>query len=805
MTRSPETLTPAPPRVRVAEAILSAVLVVLLGLTAARSTLAESSFRASPLKEAGALSGPEGFAQMTHFSPELTGLWLGWAILACAAGWAMATALRRSESFHRPMLATWLMLLTICLLVSADLATNRRDAFNRTFEQATLILAGVLVAQLADTPSRRRLVLAVLGALAVLHGLAGLGQLYVEIPERIANFEANRITSLTQMGIEPGSAKAQMFETRIRERTVTGWFGLANVQGSMLILLMLAAAGVTADKLLAWRRQQRGGAPADRKPGEIPLPLAGAIFFALATAPVVWAWLNTDSAGALLFGLIAAAGFALVAWRRRVFARRRRLWIGLGFAAVAIGLGALVTVGLVRGRMPVKTLQVRWDYWQASARMVAHYPLEGVGPGNFPEHYLIHRNAGAEEAVKNPHNVIAHALAEFGLLGGGVFLTLLGGALVAAMGPTRAAPAPVANAVRPSAWPMLAGVLLVAGVSRVGVHDYPNALAATMDNLLPLGLLAIGLALAGWATGLLGLVGEPRFARIAIPAGCVGFVLHNLTDFALFQPGAAMVFWVAMGLALAMAVGRPWRLHPIVAGAIGLVLLGLLAWTGQGLLGPVSRRIAGTRQIAGQIAAGRLGRDVVDAPHRAVMADPLDAALPGALAEMLLGRTIAAESTVARRAMIDAGLTYAELARDRDPLHVGYAETYYRLRLFDLGLDVMGDTPPAQPGRELAELANEIVRVIVPLDPQNPHLLLRVAELTYRCRRPDLAERLVELALQADGALTPESLMHLTPAQQELAQSILTAARAWQAESDSAGAANAPATSTAPGAYEEVR
>ncbi len=68
---------------------------------------------------------------------------------------------------------------------------------------------------------------------------------------------------------------------------------------------------------------------------------------------------------------------------------------------------------------------VRWQYWQASAKMYADHPLTGVGPGNFATFYTRYKPAAALESVADPHNFPLSILTQYGTLGLIGFLAMI--------------------------------------------------------------------------------------------------------------------------------------------------------------------------------------------------------------------------------------------------------------------------------------------------------------------------------------------------------------------------------------------
>ena len=63
------------------------------------------------------------------------------------------------------------------------------------------------------------------------------------------------------------------------------------------------------------------------------------------------------------------------------------------------------------------SMLVRWQYWAASAHMIADHRMTGVGPGNFADYYTHYKPAAALESVADPHNVLLSLMTQYGPLG----------------------------------------------------------------------------------------------------------------------------------------------------------------------------------------------------------------------------------------------------------------------------------------------------------------------------------------------------------------------------------------------------
>jgi len=699
------------------------LLVALLALTAARTTLGEPPFLRKPLAEAGAYADLSAEEQIQQ-PKELLRVGSAVVILGLTAAWAISLLRRGRAVVRHPVFGAAALVLTGFLLASAYQAGDRRQAINTALEQASLLMAAALAMQLAAARWHRRLVLVVIVAIAAMLGAKGLHQVAVEIPAQVADFERNKAERLTAMGHPADSPAAKMLETRLREPTTKGWFSLANPFGSLMVVAALAAAGLAADKWLVWRRDRPAAAapkrgPPARKTGkpnaerlasmEVSLPLLAAVVSTLVAGAAAATWWLTGSAGAAGAGVLAALAAVGIGAGQHWAARHRGALLAAAAAVFLVGLTGVVAYGRARGGLPMRTLQVRWEYWTASVEMVRDRPFLGVGPGNFADPYLRYRLPAAEEAVKNPHNVIVQTITEYGLAGGTVYLALLVFLLVKLAGPRRddAPDAPPPPRTAAAVIALLGAVWALASLWRIAAVRCPTGTVFVVVQFLPILGLAAGLLAAVWMGRPLAgaLAPRGRFGEIALTCGLCGFALHNLSDFAFFQPGAAMVFWVAGGAILAGVRGRCWRPGRAAAAALAMVLTAAAVAAGVGVLRPVWAKSAAIRSAA---QAYSLGRWHAAGEHlaKAVEADPLDAATAGELATLLTERAAEMHEPWRRRAQLQSALDYAKLAHRRHPQRQDYLERCLWLRAFllddSLPAAAWPDPPADLPGRRKA-------------------------------------------------------------------------------------------------------
>lgn len=596
---------------------------LILVVAVARPYMAEVHFRLSEMSfapnQADSYKPPSELIRVLC----ATGLLLAFALWA--ASWAMAGRKIRGRSF---------LLLALALAgwsaAGLSLPPDRRGAIDLWFEQLCLMLTCLAVMNMARDRRKFGLIVVVLVALAGAMGAKGIAQSLYENPEQAAQFKADRERFLAQADIEPGSTQARLLEHRVSDPSATGHMGLSNDFASLLVILGACGAGLAAEKV-RWSRQSRRLEPP--KPGQIHLPALAALVAVLAAVAAAVALALTNSKGGAASGAVAILAGGLAAWKGSAMLPRRRLWLaatGGALLAMIVGVAAL---GIVRGQLPGRSFQVRWEYWQGSVQIIRDAPLLGAGPGGFGDAYLLHRLPQAAESTRTPHNLIFDAATQYGLPGGLLYLAAIVWVLVAMTRPGRAEQ-PVSAKYRDAIWivPLTLAVIL----TRIVTAGTVEPAHFVIDAAVPGAIFAIALAGAMWAGQNLGawaICG--RWARIALAAGVLGFVLHNLLTHSLWSPGTATIFWIAAGAAVAGGLGpmeesvRAGRLAGALAGLATVGLVIALA----AVLAPVAMQRPYVR--AASIALSRQNYPLAAAKlQQAADVDPLDALAPADLARL---------------------------------------------------------------------------------------------------------------------------------------------------------------------------
>lgn len=476
-------------------------------------------------------------------------------------------------------------LFLLAATVSTFGASDKRQAINHTVMLAAPVVATILLVQILDSTSKVRAVLLVVAALGVVCAYQCAEQFLVSNAIAIEQYEKAPETLLNPLGIEPGTFQAFLFEHRLYSRGIRGFFTTGNSAASFAMLAAFAGMALLLP-------QQ--SADADRPSRSRWCPVVSML--------IILAGLGlTQSKGGILAFFVAVALFALfVLLRKRLAEHRQAARIAavavIVIASLAVG-GLAAVYGLRHGRLPGgNSMLVRWQYWHATARMVADHPVAGIGPGNFAQNYTRYKPASAPESVSDPHNWPLSLLAQCGPLGLLGFLAMIVVPIYRATGRPIAEPV-LSDDRRAGARPPAIVMLWVVSISLLVLR--PLLIPASWSGEIEVVLYeVVALYVAPAAAFLIGSVlfaaalksrsneanlTDRTMVRTAVGCAVAGVLLHNLVDFAIFEPGIWSTLWTLM--ACLIAVGHQRRpLATIVLPAakplrwtaplVGLLLLG---------------------------------------------------------------------------------------------------------------------------------------------------------------------------------------------------------------------------------------
>jgi len=463
--------------------------------------------------------------------------------------WLLRGLLRGKLSYLPSGLELGLGLFAVVAVISFAIAADKRAAISEAVIVISPILMCLLLVQVLNSVLKIRLVLAVVAALGLVCAFECSDQFFATNQATIQQYEKNPQTMLEPLGLEIGSLDHFLFEHRLYSSGVNGFFTTRNSAGSFLLMAFLAALGLALEAFVAQRRKSASG--------------VNSLICSVAAVVILGALLLTKSKGAVA-GLILVAACLVVFYRFKGFMRKHVLILVLGGLVLgAAGAVALACYGLSQGRLPGgNSMLVRWQYWHASAQMIADHPWLGIGAGNFAHNYHQYKAPEAIESIADPHNIILSVLAQYGPLGLIGFLILLVlplRRLVKGSGQAQSrlleqGGFPAKRSIYGYVFVISTFMLLVRPLlSNLEFAAPMVVLLTTMIHTLifSLGLfflngLSLNIKTAPPSNSPISVVKPVLFCMV------LGIGLANMTDFALFEPGVWTCFWAMMACLIAL-------------------------------------------------------------------------------------------------------------------------------------------------------------------------------------------------------------------------------------------------------------
>jgi O-antigen ligase len=493
-------------------------------------------------------------------------------LLCCVP--ALLVLARRAVDRNYVLRWSWSQVLLLPLIGWMALSIRwADDKFATMVSTANFVGAMALLwaaGQLVRSWLRLRTVAAIAFGLLLLSLAYGFYYKFSEMPEMITTFRANEAQMLKDRGDAPQSFAARQFEKKILSEEVIGFNASANSFAAMVVLLMTIGLGVAFQRL------------ADRD------NVGWTIALAISAPLAVWLLVYTKTKAALVTPVITIALLAAIWTWRRTLAEHSRRWFWIGVAAVLAVMAAVVGHGMHRHHLPTDSLNFRWRYWVATWRVFRRHPIRGVGWDNFYLYYLRDRLYSASEEIRDPHNFIIRFFVDLGLIGGVLMLAWLGRLWWELTRPVIPAPAPAVAtaAIRPQRaiiWLVCTGAaaMLINVFAALDLSQQASYLVMELlKRIMYLGALTIGSVVVALKS-----VEQPQIDERPAPwilygilVGLGVFLIHNLIEFSLFEPGLLCLFALLAGSALGVrqpsVAGRRRR----TAVAIGVLAVATVLW-----------------------------------------------------------------------------------------------------------------------------------------------------------------------------------------------------------------------------------
>jgi hypothetical protein len=554
-----------PPMMRWADDCL---LCVLLGFIVLRSTIIETPLISQ--------------SQTRLFlSSEIVSLLISSSVLGCMAVWVLISVLRDRLTWRRTGFGIALGVFIIAGILTAFSASNKRVAVTDLVTLATPMLSGVLLVQLLNSPAKIRLALLLILAVGVAATVQCLDQRMASNQTLIEDYETDPTAHLEKMGIEPDTMEHWMYEHRLYSKDIRGFLMTSNSAASFFLFAVFAGLGLCLQATGKKMSQEA---------------IAALVCYLLTLAIVLLGLFLTQSKGGIgSFALGFLLLVILLVFGKTIW-RHRRLFGTLTFLFIAAIGVLIISYGLGHGRLPGgNSMLVRWQYWVSAAAMTRDHLITGVGGGNFSDHYTHYKIPAASETVQNPHNWALSLLSQYGVFGLVAFLAAVLWPLSKVFhsfgsNEPRSHSEPDENKL----WLGLLGVtaLIMLFVRPVLVDSESlyekvdvRAAAYIVLYLMPAVIIMVCFILLRVAS-----VGnssrgfDNRRLMMALASGMIAVLVHNLIDFAIFEPGTWSVFWLFIAILIAQIHNSAGPTDNVIGfdpprrtGALaGLILIGIV-------------------------------------------------------------------------------------------------------------------------------------------------------------------------------------------------------------------------------------
>ena len=463
--------------------------------------------------------------------------------------WCLAKLFSGRPPLKIMAMGTGLAIILTGLILATFYAANKRAAITSAITLMAPILMAVMLAHLLDSHAKIKILLITLASLGIVAAFQSADQFFIENDLIIQQYQDDPDAILQPLGITRNSFNHILLEHRIYSKDVRGPFSTSNSAGSFAILTSFAAIALLAELLK------------NRK--SFPSLSGNRALAALILAFVLFGLFITRSKGAVSAFLIAVAIFAYL-----LRSSRPKLSKNIILTACVISAIALVPIvawfGLKFGRLPGgNSMLTRWQYWHASAQMFLDHHLTGVGGGNFSSFYPQYKPSAAPETVSDPHCFVLSILTQFGPLALLGFLIII----LSPLWRTSLADPKTLETPPNRRFANLATLCaIVTAMIIVILRPFisPQNIAETFDEkifVLFTAYIAPAAAFAvGFALFVKTLQTSPKeynlqnthLTAVALFCGILGVIIHNLIDFAIFEPGILTAFFAALACLIAL-------------------------------------------------------------------------------------------------------------------------------------------------------------------------------------------------------------------------------------------------------------
>ncbi|MFI4911563.1 MAG: O-antigen ligase family protein [Sedimentisphaeraceae bacterium JB056] len=659
-------------------------------------------------------------------------------IILTAAIWATVNLIRGEFTFRISGFITGFTILTLAAGLATFFASDSRASINAYLTLASGIIIGIFMVQMLKRISTIRFVAIIIASLAVVNCYESFNQFTTSNDYMIEQYEENPEIQLNKIGIEPGTLQAFLYEHRLYSKDIKGYFTTGNSLGSFLILTGFTTVGLMAGKFRKFLRTKQN-----------PIDIA-IIGFILVVQ--IACFIASTSKGAGLACLIGV--MMLLAWTyfNKLIAGKRNIlfmttFLGGGLLLVIITGYAAKTAYLPGGN----SMLVRAEYWFAAARIIADNFLAGIGGGNFGYYYTLYKQPAAIETVLDPHNMILSIAAQYGIFGLIGFGLLIFIPLTKVIMPKIKIEHPENITIQDTSTDRkilrysIAGLITlilfiirpllipVEGTDDTGVMLYIMIVMYAAPAFIL--LLTIWLLDKAIDKDI-----DIEYMQAAMFCGIIAMLIHNLIDFAIFEPGVMCMLFLSTACFVSISKYRQnsfgWliqidRPDAIIISALGIAGLVVIIWLGYL---PV---ICATTKLHKAFAHKKLNVEYIT---QAGNCDPFDCTMSPFIAKVLWNEY----ETVQNKNNLALAEKYFSMAIKKNP-----ADFKNYMNLGKVRWEMAGNTQTYKRKTLLIE-AEDAYRMALARYPGKSELHLELGKILFLQDRPEEANNEFAAALQIE-------------------------------------------------------
>lgn len=537
------------------------------------------------------------------------------------------------------------ILFIIAAVVSSFFASDKRAAVTDSITMIAPMLMAIVLVQILDSSVKKKILLAAIIAISIASAYQCAEQFFSSNRIMIAEYKNDPNAQLEKLGIEPGSFQQMLYEHQLKSKDVRGFFITGNSSGAFFCLALFSGIALFFNRFREIKKTKHFK----------DAVLAVSIFLI-----IIAALLMTHSKGALSS---VAAGLAVLGfWMSAGSFLRKYRWYLLtaAFVSIIASTVLLISWGRDHGSLPGgNSMLVRWQYWAGAAEIIKRHWLSGIGPANFYNYYTHYKTPAAIETVRDPHCFVLSLWSQYGLIGLTGFLAAVFSPLAAVMfAKKRQAPHNLRQEDLPAAAKFcgIAAILTLLLIRPILVKINADGPVDAVVYIIAISYIApvffFGTVLWLWARDCKDSAAAIYPAALVI--GIMAFLLHNLVDFAIFEPGILTIFWAIIACIGADETAKTNLIHipkPLKRIITLVVLAGVWFFIKYAVL-PTAAEAADMQTAQSLIKTGRLA-PALDAMDRAIESDPLSSRSAMLKADICIGTFLANTGEKQKQLLID--------------------------------------------------------------------------------------------------------------------------------------------------------